>query len=111
MRPPRGRGIGRYLGQRRGEPSAPADAGSVLELPERIPFERDLAVVVVQGLGFVGSAMAAAVADAHDRVGRPYFNVVGVDLPTPAGIATVEAINAGVAPIVNTDLRLEHALA
>jgi UDP-N-acetyl-D-glucosamine dehydrogenase len=111
MRPPRGRGVGRYLGRRRGELSTPADAGSVLELPERIPFERDLAVVVVQGLGFVGSAMAAAVADAHDRVGRPYFNVIGIDLPTPEGIAKVEAINAGEAPIVNTDLRLEHALA
>jgi hypothetical protein len=40
-------------------------------------------VVVVQGLGFVGTAAAAVLADARDAEGRPLYFVIGVDLPTP----------------------------
>ncbi len=32
-------------------------------------------IVCIQGLGFVGSAMALAVASARDENGEPYFNV------------------------------------
>jgi UDP-N-acetyl-D-mannosaminuronate dehydrogenase len=48
--------------------------------------------VVVQGLGFVGSAMAVAVASAFDYGGKPYFNVIGVDLPTESGKEKVKKI-------------------
>ena len=68
-------------------------------------------VVCVQGLGFVGSAMAVALADARDAQGNPYFNVVGVELPTAEGLAKVEAINAGRLPIANADVRLQAAIA
>ncbi len=67
-------------------------------------------VVCVQGLGFVGVAMAIAVADARDADGKPCFNVIGVELPTPEGEAKVEAINAARMPIANSDLRLHQAL-
>ncbi|HIF34638.1 MAG TPA: hypothetical protein EYQ75_23870 [Planctomycetaceae bacterium] len=40
-------------------------------------------IVVVQGLGFVGSAVAAAIAAATDSAGEPKFFVIGIDLPTP----------------------------
>jgi UDP-N-acetyl-D-glucosamine dehydrogenase len=70
-----------------------------------------LPVVCVQGLGFVGSAMAIAVADARTEQGDPRFNVVGVELPTPDGIAKVDAINAGRLPITANDDKLKAALA
>ena len=37
-------------------------------------------VVAVQGLGFVGSAMVAALAKARHADGNPRFAVIGVDL-------------------------------
>lgn len=67
-------------------------------------------VVCVQGLGFVGSAMAAAIAHARLPDGSPCFNVVGVDLPNTEGKAKVEAINAGRLPVATTDLKLTEAL-
>lgn len=39
--------------------------------------------VCIQGLGFVGAAMAAAVAQAREPSGKPSFTVIGVDLPSP----------------------------
>ena len=63
----------------------------------------DLPVVCVQGLGFVGAAMAIAVGDARGPDGAPCFNVAGVDLPTPDGLAKIEAINAGRLPVDASD--------
>jgi UDP-N-acetyl-D-glucosamine dehydrogenase len=77
----------------------------------REPAPPDRPVVCVQGLGFVGSAMAAAVADARDTAGDPFFNVVGVELSTAEGLAKVEAINAGRLPVASTDAKLAQALA
>jgi UDP-N-acetyl-D-glucosamine dehydrogenase len=71
----------------------------------------DLPVVCVQGLGFVGSAMAVAVADARDGDGTPRFNVAGIDLATPDGLAKIDAINAGRLPIAASDEQLAAALA
>jgi UDP-N-acetyl-D-glucosamine dehydrogenase len=71
----------------------------------------ELPVVCVQGLGFVGSAMAAAVADARDEQGHPCFSVVGVDLPTSDGRAKVDAISAGRLPVAANDAALAAALA
>jgi UDP-N-acetyl-D-glucosamine dehydrogenase len=71
----------------------------------------DLPVVCVQGLGFVGSAMAIAVGDARDAADAPRFNVAGVDVPTPDGLAKVAAINAGRLPVTATDDALRAALA
>jgi UDP-N-acetyl-D-glucosamine dehydrogenase len=71
----------------------------------------DRPVVCVQGLGFVGSAMAVAVAEARDAAGAPRFNVAGIDLPTPDGLAKIDAINAGRLPVAASDAELEAALA
>ena len=65
--------------------------------------------VAVQGLGFVGSAMAVAVASARDADGNPAFDVVGVDLPTPDGNAKIAALNAGELPFETTDELLRRA--
>lgn len=66
--------------------------------------------VCVQGLGFVGAAMAAAVANARHGDGRPVFNVVGVDLPTPQGLQSIGAINAGHFPFHSGDPELTEAI-
>ncbi len=68
-------------------------------------------VVCVQGLGFVGSAMAIAIADARDGDGRPLYSVVGVDLPTAAGRHRVACINRGEMPFPGGDPDLDGALA
>lgn len=68
-------------------------------------------LVCVQGLGFVGSAMAIAVASACEPDGTPCFDVAGVELATPDGEAKVQAINAGRVPVATTDRKLPAALA
>ena len=42
-------------------------------------------LVAVQGLGFVGSAMAVAVAGKLNNENEPFFNVTGIDLPSGIG--------------------------
>jgi UDP-N-acetyl-D-glucosamine dehydrogenase len=66
-------------------------------------------LVCVQGLGFVGAAMAIAVANAHGPDGSPFYNVVGVELPTDSGIAKVSAINRGRLPMTSSDGQLQRA--
>ncbi|MDH3791643.1 MAG: nucleotide sugar dehydrogenase [Rhodospirillales bacterium] len=68
-------------------------------------------VVCIQGLGFVGAAMAAAVARARDGAGRPFFNVLGVDLDTGRGRAAMDSLNAGRFPFATGDSALGGAVA
>jgi UDP-N-acetyl-D-glucosamine dehydrogenase len=63
-------------------------------------------IVVIQGLGFVGSAMAAVVADATDPDGKPMYFVIGVDLATTDTYWKIAAINEEVCPIVSEDEKL-----
>ena len=67
-------------------------------------------VVCIQGLGFVGSAMATAVANARDEAGAPLFNVIGVDLDTVGGKTRVAALNQGRFPFRCPDRTLAAAL-
>jgi UDP-N-acetyl-D-glucosamine dehydrogenase len=67
-------------------------------------------LVCVQGLGFVGAAMAVAIAQARNPEGNPYFYVVGIDLPTPEGLARINAINEGVFPFECEDAKLTDAM-
>jgi UDP-N-acetyl-D-glucosamine dehydrogenase len=62
--------------------------------------------VVIQGLGFVGAAMAVAVANASDMDGKPYFHVIGVDLPTELGKDRVKKINSGLFPFETVDSKI-----
>lgn len=64
-------------------------------------------VVCVQGLGFVGAAMAVACARAGTRNGgEPVFDVVGLDLATEAGEYRIRKINNGEFPFGTTDAHL-----
>jgi nucleotide sugar dehydrogenase len=62
----------------------------------------DTPVVVVQGLGFVGSVMSLVVANAVNG----NYAVIGVDRDTEAGRKTVDSLNAGVFPIVADDPKI-----
>ena len=68
-------------------------------------------VVCVQGLGFVGAAMATAIAIAKDQDGVPIYEVIGIDLPTESGKARINAINQGGFPFNTNDQKLIAAVA
>jgi len=66
--------------------------------------------VCVQGLGFVGAAMAAAVSGARDSHGHPWFEVVGIDLPVSSGRARIDSLNAGRFPFETLDISLNQTV-
>jgi nucleotide sugar dehydrogenase len=68
-------------------------------------------VVVVQGLGFVGAAVCAAVAGASDSDGNPFHYVIGVDLPTAESYWKVAKLNSGLFPFEAPDVELERVVA
>lgn len=72
-------------------------------------FQLDRKTVCVQGLGFVGSAMALAIADAKDELGNPRYNVIGIDVPNEAGYKKASSINNGIFPFDNNDKKLKSA--
>lgn len=65
-------------------------------------------VVVVQGLGFVGSAVAAVIASASGTNGNPAWFVIGVDQPTASGWWKVARMNQGRAPVTSPDSEFER---
>ena len=79
----------------------------MMVLPEKFQLGRQ--TVCVQGLGFVGAAMALAIANAVDTNGKPLYNVIGVDIPNEAGYKKSNSINEGEFPFENTDEKLEEA--
>jgi len=65
-------------------------------------------VVVVQGLGFVGAAVASVVADARDGGGEPLYFVVGLELPNADGHRKIASVNAGRTPVISPDSELSR---
>ena len=66
--------------------------------------------VVIQGLGFVGSAMAVAVASKTCGKNEPLFNVTGIDLSTVAGQERIDCINSGEFPFKTKDSKLSDEI-
>lgn len=64
-------------------------------------------IVIVQGLGFVGAAVAAVIATASDAENNPFYFVIGVDLATANGYWKIAKLNAGIAPISSPDPELD----
>ena len=81
----------------------------VKNLPNQ--FQVGRRIVCVQGLGFVGSAMALAIANAKDNAGEPLYNVIGIDVPDEAGYRKATSINDGIFPFENNDKKLQQAQA
>ncbi len=65
--------------------------------------------VCIQGLGFVGSAMAVATASAMANKETPAYRVIGVDLDNPLGRMRVDSLNQGIFPFPTTDHELQEA--
>lgn len=82
----------------------------VLAAAGRDPEADDRPVICIQGLGHVGSAMAAVVANAVGSDGAPVYNVIGVDLDSPVSRDRIDAINAGRLPVICTDEEFATAL-
>lgn len=68
-------------------------------------------VVVVQGLGFVGSAVAAVIAAARTPSGEPAYFVIGADLATPGSYWKIARVNEGRAPIASPDAEFDRLIA
>ncbi|HAG69921.1 MAG TPA: nucleotide sugar dehydrogenase [Lachnospiraceae bacterium] len=79
-----------------------------MSLPEK--FSDNRRTVCVQGLGFVGAAMAVAVANARDDGGNVLYNVIGFDVPGEEGQKKADKINKGIFPYENKDDNLSEAL-
>ncbi len=60
-------------------------------------------IVVVVGVGFVGAVMAAVVADAKDRKGRPTKFVIGMQRPSPRSFWKIPLLNRGLSPVKSED--------
>lgn len=61
-------------------------------------------VVVVQGLGFVGSVMALVTANAITED----YAVIGIDLATPFSYWKIQSINEGIFPVIADDPKIEQ---
>ena len=61
-------------------------------------------VVVVQGLGFVGSVMGLVVANALTEE----YAVIGIDLPTASSYWKICSINEGVFPVLASDPKINQ---
>lgn len=66
----------------------------------------DKIIVVIQGLGFVGTAMALVVANSMDS-DRPQYAVIGVDLPEESSYWKIAMINNGLLPIKSSDPKMD----
>ena len=66
--------------------------------------------IVIQGIGFVGSAMAVAIASSLDRNGKSLFHVIGVDRNNQLGLERIKSINSGRFPFNTNDDKLTSEL-
>jgi UDP-N-acetyl-D-glucosamine dehydrogenase len=68
-------------------------------------------VVVVVGVGFVGAVMAAVVADAEDKAGRPRKFVIGMQRPSPRSYWKIPLLNRGRSPVKSEDPQVDELIA
>jgi len=67
-------------------------------------------IVVVIGLGFVGSVMAAVVADSENEDGRPTKFVIGMQRPSTRSFWKIKYINQGVSPVKSEDPEVDQII-
>jgi nucleotide sugar dehydrogenase len=65
--------------------------------------------VVVQGLGFVGSAMVAALSNVLQKGQETLYNVIGVDLANENSYWKIARANEGKSPIISNDINMDKA--
>ena len=62
--------------------------------------KKKLKNVVVQGLGYVGSATLAAISTGKNKNNTPLYNLIGLDLNTSEGRKRINLINKGCFPLI-----------
>jgi nucleotide sugar dehydrogenase len=67
-------------------------------------------IVVVMGVGFVGVAMAAVIADTEDKNGRPRKYVIGMQRPSVRSYWKIPVLNRGISPVTSEDEELESMI-
>lgn len=72
-------------------------------------FNANRQTVVIQGLGFVGLAVAGVVSTTLGTDDLPKYNVIGIDLPSET--TKINDINSGKCPIKSPDKDLERSIA
>jgi nucleotide sugar dehydrogenase len=65
--------------------------------------QKDMEIVVVMGVGFVGAVMAAIVADTVDEKGKSSKFVIGMQRPSVRSYWKIPKINEGVSPVKAED--------
>jgi nucleotide sugar dehydrogenase len=99
-------------------PRSISPSGEVFALPGRREYSREFSrlrrlaashraagreIVVVMGVGFVGAVMAAIVADARGRGGKPSKFVIGMQRPSVRSFWKIPLLNRGEAPVEAED--------
>jgi len=99
--------------------------GKKIPLPEKVDYEKEYTglkrlteekrkegkeIVVVLGMGFVGTVMAAVIADATDSNGNPTKFVIGMQRPSTRSYWKIPLINKGISPIKSEDPGVEDLI-
>lgn len=63
-------------------------------------------IVVVMGVGFVGVAMAAVIADTENKKGNPSKFVIGMQRPSTRSYWKIPILNQGISPVTSEDKEL-----
>jgi nucleotide sugar dehydrogenase len=63
-------------------------------------------IVVVMGVGFVGVAMAAVIADTEDKKNRSTKFVIGMQRPSTRSYWKIPVLNRGISPVTSEDKEL-----
>ncbi len=86
-------------------PSAEESRRELENLKKRVKAEREAGreIVVVIGLGFVGTVMAAVIADATDAGGKPAKFVIVYQRPSPRSYWKIASLNRGESPVSSED--------
>ena len=67
-------------------------------------------IVVVVGLGFVGAVMAAVVASAKDKSGKPNKFVIGMQRPSARSYWKIQLLNRGLSPVKSEDPEVDRLI-
>lgn len=83
-------------------------AKEIKSLKAKVARQRKLKreIVVVMGVGFVGAAMAAVVADTVDKNGKPSKFVIGMQRPSVRSYWKIPVLNKGISPVISEDKEL-----
>lgn len=82
----------------------PKDLDDKNEINKFLNLNNNKQVIVVQGLGFVGSVMSIVCANSS----KCDYAVIGVDLPDENNYWKIASINEGIFPVVSSDPKIEQ---